>query len=207
MANSIPKMILAVRTKSRHTAARGFTLLEMMVTLSLIVLLITFVFVAYKPDNNSEKMKKATVKLEALSARGHTMALLHQQPFWLRFERNKVLLQGGVLTSVDTSTDSDFDFNEEEELTGFGEEETTIIDYDSYDFPEGMEVYVRRWGASAQAWFHQEKPEDPVIFWNFGESGLCEPVSIKMEIEESWSIVEMDPLTARIADETSEIYD
>lgn len=179
-----------------------------MVTLSLVALLISFVFVSYKPDSNSEKMKKAAIELEALSARGHTMAMLHQKPFWLRFERNRVLLQGPELESVDTSAASGVrDATFFEEAAEAAEVESLVVDYDSFDFPEGLDVFVRRWGAAEQAWFRQEKKEDPVIFWNFEQSGLCEPVSLRMEIEESWTELEMDPLTARVADEVSEIYD
>lgn len=201
-------MISAVKISDARSRRGGFTLLEMMITLSLVTLLFTFVFVAYKPDSNSEKMRKATVELEALSARGHTMAMLHQKPFWLRFERNRVLLQGAELTQVDTSAPSDeFGASFEEEFEDANEVQSLIVDYDTFEFPEGMEVYVRRWGAAEQAWFHQKKPEDPVIFWNFAEGGLCEPISIKMEIENSWTELEMDPLTARVAEEFSEIYD
>jgi hypothetical protein len=109
---------------------------------------------------------------------------------------------------VDTSAPSDeLGATFEEEFAEQEEEISLIVDYDSFEFPEGMEVFVRRWGAAPQAWFHQEKIEDPVIFWNFEQGGLCEPISLRFEIEKSWTELEMDPLTARIADETSEIYD
>lgn len=208
MASLEPMMISAIRIRRGSSLQRGFTLLEVMVVLGLIALLISFVFVVYKPDSHSEQMQRVSVKLEALSARGHTMALLHQQPFWLRFERNRVTLQGGEISEVDTSSPVD------EFASSFGEdglegveERSPIVDYDSFDFPAGMEVLVRRWGAGSTEWFHQKKPEDPVIFWNFAENGLCEPLSLRLEIERSWVELEMDPLTARIADESSEIYD
>ena len=192
---------------AQRSRQRGFTLLEMMVVLGLIVLLLSFVFVAYKPDSDAEKMKRAVVQMEALSARGHTMAMLHQKPFWLRFERNKVILQGAELTEVDTSGFSDEFGSSAGDGVGANPVESRIVSYDSFEFPEGMDVFVRRWGAAQQAWFHQEKPEDPVIFWNFEQGGLCEPLSLRMEIDKSWTELEMDPLTARVADETSEIYD
>ena len=128
---------------------RGFTLLEMMVVLGLITLMFSFVFVVYKPDSDSEKMKRAVVELEALSARGHTMAMLHQKPFWLRFERNRVLLQGAELTSVDTSAVSDeFGSSFADEEMEANQVPSLIVDYDSFEFPEGMEVFVRRWGGA-----------------------------------------------------------
>ena len=200
--------ISATRTRPLPFSQRGFTLLEVMVTLSLFALLFAMVFVNFNPDNDADKMKKAQVQLEGLAARGHTMAMLHQKPFWLRFERNKVILQGAELTKVDTTAASDefgASFTEEEEESD--EVRSLILDYDEISLPEGMEVYVRRWGAAENEWFHQEKKEDPVIFWNFSENGLCEPVSLKLEIEKSWMILEMDPLTALVSDQTSEIYD
>lgn len=179
-----------------------------MVVLGLIALFLTFVVVAYNPDSDSDKMKKASIKLEAMAARGHTMAMLHQKPFWLRFENNRVILQGGELTQVSTAAASDeFGSSFEEEEADADAIQSRITDYDTFEFPEGMDVYVRRWGAGSDDWFHQKKPEDPVIFWNFAENGLCEPVSLKMEIALSWVVLEMDPLTALVSDETSEIYD
>ena len=178
-----------------------------MVTLGLMGLIFGLVIVSYNPDSNADKMKKATIELEALSARAHTMAMLHQQPFWLRFERNRVILQGGDLSVVNTSSEEGLDAIDEEELTEDGEERVPIVDFDSFEFPEGMEVFVRRWGAPENKWLHQEKKTDPVIFWNFAENGLCEPLSLRFEIEESWVVLEMDPLTALVSDETSEIYD
>ena len=191
-------MISVVRTKSSQSQC-GFTLLEMIVVLGLIALLLTFVFVAYNPDSDADKMKKATVELEALSARGHTMAVLHQRPFWLRFERDQVILQGSELPSA-SRRNSDEDTEDDEE-------QSFIVDHETYRFPAGMKVLVRRWGAAQDDWFFQERPEDPVIFWNFNENGICEPLSLRMEIEESWVVLEMDPLTALVGDETSEIYD
>ena len=199
-------MILVTNKSSSFSSQRGFTLLEVMVTVGIIGLLFGFVIFSYNPDSNTDKMKKATIEMEALSARAHTMAMLHQQPFWLRFERNRVILQGGDLSAVDTSSQGP-SREREEDLDEDDEERSPIVDFDTFEFPDGMEVFVRRWGAPANRWFHQEKDTDPVIFWNFAENGLCEPLSLRFEIGESWVVLEMDPLTALVADETSEIYD
>ncbi len=197
-------MILAVRTKSSSLRG-GFTLLEMMITIGLIALLAGAAFVSYKPDSPSERMKKASIEIEAFGARGHTMSILHQKPFWLRFERHRVVLQGAELERVNTA---EVELERDHDALPLNEEEASlIIDYDTYEFPEEVEVFVRRWGAKESEWFHQEKKEDPVIFWNFEQTGLCEPISIRFEIGKSWVEIDMDPLTARISDERSEVYD
>lgn len=184
----------------------GFTLLEMMFTLSLIAILVGVSVVSYKPDSPAKQMQKATVQIEALSARGHTMAMLHQKPFWLRFERGRVVLEGAELESVDTRSDEE-QLAMDDSGEPIAEEISRTVEYDEFLFTEGMEVFVRRWGAAEMAWFHQEKEEDPVIFWNYESSGLCEPISLRIEIGENWTELEMDPLTGRVSDETSEIYD
>jgi hypothetical protein len=176
-----------------------------MFTISLVAILVTVSVVSYKPDSPAKKMREAVVELEALAAQGHTMAMLHQKPFWLRFERNRVLLEGASLSEVNTSGVPEIEGSEQ--LAVPEEELSRVTEYESYSFPEGMEVFVRRWGAAEQAWFHQQKEGDPYIFWNFESNGLCEPISLRFELGESWTVLEMDPLTARIADETSEIYD
>lgn len=200
-------MTLAVKIRSRDGRSGGFTLLEMMFTLSLIAVLVGVSVVSYKPDSPAKQMQKATVQIEALSARGHTMALLHQKLFWLRFERNRVVLEGAELESVDTRSDEEQFASDDPRETDEEAEISRTVEYDEFIFSEGMEVFVRRWGAAERAWFHQEKEEDPVIFWNYESSGLCEPISIRIEIEENWTQLEMDPLTGRVSDETSEIYD
>ena len=203
-------MISAIKTRRDLRSQAGFTLLEVMVVLGLIALLLTFVFVVYRPDSNADRMRKTSIKVEALAARGHTMAMLHQRPFWLRFERNRVILQGPQLEVVDTSAGGQGEeFNQSFDDESFLEDEAPplVVDYDTYDLPDGLELFVRRWGAAADQWFRQVKAEDPVIFWNFSENGLCEPVSLRLVITESWMELEMDPLTALISDESSEIYE
>lgn len=199
-------MTSVAKISPRRTPA-GFTLLEIMFTISLIAILVSVSIVAYKPDSPAKRMRTATIKIEAMAARGHTMAKLHQKPFWLRFERGQVVLEGAALDEVDRSVGLQVDGEEDFGDDLLDEEPIQRVEYDSFPFPEGMEVYLRRWGADEIAWFHQKAPDDPVLFWNFGPNGLCEPVAIKFEIEKSWAILEMDPMTARVADETSEIYD
>jgi len=199
-------MISAVKIRSPRSRAGGFTLLEIMFTISLIAILVGVSVVSYRPDSPAKQMKKAVVQIEALSARAHTMGVLHQKPFWLRFEQDRVVLEGAQIESISTSVPGADSFSEE--LTRpFDDEASRTVEYDEFRFSAGMDVLIRRWGDAHNAWFHQQKPEDPVIYWRFGSSGLCEPLSIRLEIGESWTELEMDPLTARVADESSEVYD
>lgn len=208
MVNLTPKMILAVKTSlgRRKLPQAGFSLLEIIFVIGLIGILVSLSVVVYNPDSKSERIKRAAVKMEAMAARGHTMAKLHQQPFWLRFERNRVVLQGAAIEEASPALES-ADFDSTAEPAGDERGGTSPVTFDSFTFPEDVEVFLRRWGAPEVAWFHQEKKEEPALFWNFGPNGLCEPISIRFEIDNSWAVLEMDPLTGRVSEETSEIYD
>ncbi|MEM9283695.1 MAG: type II secretion system protein [Verrucomicrobiota bacterium] len=195
----------AVKIRNFKRQFSGFTLLEIIFALSLIGLMVTIAFVSYKPDGANQKMTKAAVELESLSARGHTMAVLHQKPFWLEFRQDRVVLRGAELTTVRTSPiefERDGDLFEEDVV-----QTSRAIDYEAYVYPEDLTLFVRRWGAGLNEWFRQEKDEDAPFIWRFESTGLCEPISLRMVVEESWIELEMDPLTGRVMDEQSEIYD
>jgi len=173
--------MLVAKTRSPRSRVGGFTLLEIMFTISLIAILVGVSVVSYRPDSPAKQMKRAVVEIEALSARGHTMSLLHQKPFWLRFEQYRVVLEGAELETVNAG--NPVGFEQEDDLTGLPDGgDSPLVEYDEFVFSEGMDVLIRRWGDAPQAWFHQQKETDPVIYWSFASSGLCEPISIRLEL-------------------------
>ena len=197
----------AVRTLKR-TEQAGFTLLEIMFAIGLIALMVTVAFVSYKPDSAGLAMQKASVELESLAARGHTMAVLHQKPFWLRFDGRKVILEGAELEQVEVPLEGFYDEEENLEFQRVRIEDVKrTVEYETYEPEERLKIFVRRWGAQELDWFRKEKEEQADIYWEFESTGLCEPISIRFEIEDSWMELGMDPLTGRIQEELSEIYD
>ena len=91
-------MTSAVRTKNRLAwragEQRGMTLLETILAM-VIVLVVIGVGLAYQfTSNDKELLRKASIRIEAMSSRGHAMSVLHQKPFWIRIEHDKVVLAG-----------------------------------------------------------------------------------------------------------------
>ena len=133
------------------------------------------------------------MKLEAMSSRGHAMSVLNQKPFWLRIEHDKVVLAG-----ADIRNPVPEEFNESSGLTAdreYGESHEEI--YDTLAAGEAV-IAIRRWGAKEDAWIRPEPGES--VIWHFQSTGLCEPISIRVAKDESYGIMQMNPLTARVDD-------
>ena len=74
--------------------------------------------------------------------------------------------------------------------------------YDTLEAGEAV-IALRRWGTQDDAWIEPEEGES--IVWQFQSTGLCEPVSIRLAREDSYIIMHMNPLTARVDEEESVI--
>lgn len=160
----------------------------------LMMVIIGIGLVFYFNDTDKKILRETAVSIESLASRGHAMSVLNQKPFWIRFEENQVVLAGADLESTPVE-----DPDAPPAWASFGEEESETNEkiYDTY--PSKATISVRRWGTRENAWIPLEK--DQVVVWHFQSTGLCEPISIKLETEKSWMILHMNPLTARIDEE------
>ena len=194
-------MTLAARSNSSRPQSGlhgGLTLLETILAM-MVILLVIGVGVSFQIGSGTDEiLRKASIRIEAMSSRGHAMSVLHQKPFWIRVEHDKVILAGADVRSrgpedptVVAGLTEDEDFSESNEEI-----------YDTLDSGETV-VALRRWGTQDDAWIEPEEGES--IIWQFQSTGLCEPVSIRVATEDSYIIMHMNPLTARIDEEQSVI--
>ena len=174
------------------------TLLETILALVVILVVISVGLTYQFNSQDKELLRKASVKIEAMSSRGHAMSVLHQKPFWLRIEHDKVVLAGADVRSQDlVDPDALPGLTEDGEFSESNEEI-----YDTLEAGEAV-VTIRRWGTKEDAWIRPEKGES--VIWQFQSTGLCEPVSIRVEREDSYIIMHMNPLTARTDEEEAVI--
>ena len=59
-----------------------------------------------------------------------------------------------------------------------------------------MNVFIRRWNSAE--WLATGK--NAVHVWRFDPNGLCEPISVRLVFDKSWSEDVYHPLTATIRD-------
>ena len=174
------------------------TLLETILAM-VIVLVVIGVGLAYQfTSNDKELLRKASIRIEAMSSRGHAMSVLHQKPFWIRIEHDKIVLAGAdVRRQAPEDQVGISGLTEDEEFSESNEEI-----YDTLEAGETA-IALRRWGTQDDAWIEPEEGES--IVWQFQSTGLCEPVSIRVAREESYIIMHMNPLTARVDEEEAVI--
>ncbi len=174
------------------------TLLETILAM-VIVLVVIGVGLAYQfTSNDKELLRKASIRIEAMSSRGHAMSVLHQKPFWIRIEHDKVVLAGADVRGQEPEDQIGASgLTDDEEFSESNEEV-----YDTLEAGEAV-IALRRWGTQDDAWIEPEEGES--IVWQFQSTGLCEPVSIRLAREDSYIIMHMNPLTARVDEEEAVI--
>ena len=170
------------------------TLLEVVIALSLVALIVGIGVLKYEDSYEERTIRQGAAKIEAMASRGHAMSILHQKPFWLRFEEGKVVLAGADLKNPIPDEEEERIDSKWDELEG---PESLEVIYDEY--ATDAFISVHRWGTKEDDWV--EPNEDRVITWQFQSTGLCEPVGIRLEVEDSWLVMHMHPLTARVEEE------
>ena len=174
----------------------GFSLIEMVIALTLVVLIVGIGVVGYASGRDERVLREAAVRVEAMASRGHAMAVLHQKPFWLRIEEDRVVLAGADLEREPEAADEESRWDQLEEP-----EEAKEVVYE--EFSSEALIRLRRWGAPEEDWLQPKNNE--FILWHFQSTGLCEPVSFRIEKEESWIVLHMHPLTGRVEEEEMSI--
>ena len=133
-------------------------------------------------------LRNASGEIELLAKRARTTAILLQTPYALEFREGMVKLMPLAEAGRD----------EKRTVGGrrIGGEPVIQETGERWQYPleGGMEVFVRRWNSTE--WLATRK--DTVHVWRFDPSGLCEPISVKLVLEKSWSEDTYHPLTATI---------
>lgn len=190
MADRTPKMISAARTSDRHG---GFTLIEIVLAMLISGILIggAIGFMVYSSDERV--LRDVSGEVEVLAKRARTTSILQQTPYALEFRAGVVrllpLAEAGAderLTALGNSIGGEAAQSENSKAPVRAE----------YAFPAGMNVVIRRW--NSEAWLTTEK--NSLHIWRFDPDGLCEPITLRYEINESRAQDTFHPLTATLAE-------
>lgn len=185
MAWKTPQMTSAARTNNRH---RGFTLLEIVIVLAIASVVMGGAVGLMVYSSDERVLRNASGEIEVLAKRARTTAILLQTPYALEFRERVVRL----LPLAEAGQD------EERTVSGrrIGGEKVVTDSAERWEYPmeDGVEVFVRRWNTAD--WLATRK--NTVHVWRFDPNGLCEPISVKLTLGDSWSEDIYNPLTAAV---------
>jgi prepilin-type N-terminal cleavage/methylation domain-containing protein len=181
--------------KIRNDGPRGFTLLEIVIVLVIASVVIGGAVGMMVYSSDERALRNASGEIELLAKRARATAVLLQTPYALEFREGVVrLMPLAEAGRIERRTVSGRRVGGEEVPTGRAER---------WDYPleDGISAYVRRWNSSE--WL-AARGENSVHVWRFDPSGLCEPLGVRLTLNDSWVEDSYHPLTARIHDSEME---
>lgn len=179
-------------TVRRCSSSRGFTLLEIVITLTFASIIIGGAIGLMRFSSSDRDLKLASTEIETLAKRARAAAILHQAPYAIEFTQNSVrLMPLAELLGQDLLEESD----------PFGEQQPTGAARSSFALDGGIALAIRRW--NARDW--DEVGKDEVHLWRFDPDGLCEPLGLRLALEDNVAEYEFHPLTATIQNLKSDL--
>ena len=182
----------------------GFTLLEIVIVIAIIALLAGGAIAALVYNSSKRKLQRSAGRVETLAKRARAIAILRQTPYALEFLDGRVRLSPWVEAGFEDREELAELIREEE--GGWPEDREAGPDpaapvRDELAFDEEMVVGVMRWGSSDWIVFDNQRNR---MIWRFDPNGLCEPITVRFELDEGESYLEQayHPLTAAVRDYT-----
>ncbi|MGI8603139.1 MAG: pilus assembly FimT family protein [Verrucomicrobiales bacterium] len=171
--------------RPRQLRPRGFTLIEIVVTLAIIVLLLSISVASLGSFWHSRDLELPAAKLKEFAKRARNLAILEQRPFQV-----EITPHGLALFSIVA------DATQGNPLAGDGGRQRGLVD--RYDWEEEVVMTVRRWNRA-------EFLEPSRQVWVFERSGLCEPLTARIESEFGFIEMTFNALDAHVEDKVAEI--
>jgi len=190
--------ISAARTSKRPPS--GFTLIEIVMVLGITAMVLGGAVTVMVFSTDERDLRNASGDIQVLAKRARTISVLHQTPYAIEFRPGKVRLLPFAEAGADerkTALGRSIGGERVEQVEAGGRapvrEEITI--------GSDMTLFIRRWNSDALL----PMSERITHVWRFDPDGLCEPVSIRLVLGESWAEDTFHPLTAGVQDSQLEV--
>lgn len=144
-------------------------------------------------SSDERVLRDTSGEIELLAKRARTMSILKQIPYALEFREDSVrLLPYAQAGQIEKRSSRSRQSGVTEDELG----ENRMITLES-----GMNVSIRRW--NSDKWLGTAK--NTIHVWRFDPDGLCEPISVRLNLGKNWAEDAYHPLTATIQDSQLEV--
>ena len=178
-------MISAVRTTKRRP---GFTLIEIVMVLAIAAVVMGGAVGLMIYSSDERTLRNASGEIELMAKRARVIAILHQTPYALEFREGVVRL----MPLAEAGKDEKKTFKNRKEVAPSA---SAANESRQYVLGNGLNIFIRRW--DSEEWHGTVK--NTVHIWRFDPDGLCEPLSVRLTLDKSWSEDTYHPLTATIS--------
>jgi prepilin-type N-terminal cleavage/methylation domain-containing protein len=175
------------RERAAWRGRAGFTIIEIVVTLSIVALLIALALGSTITLSHTRALEEPISKVQEFAKKARNLAILEQRPYMLEIQPHSVAVYSLVSTAGNAAG-------------GFGAAEAAApkgrIEY--FEFDPEVTLSVRRWRAT------DFSPPGRQV-WIFERSGLCEPLAVRADSPHGFIEVSFNALDAHVEDKASEI--
>ncbi len=169
----------------RRTAA--FSLIEIVVALSLVMLLVGLSVGSVSTLSHTRALREPMAKVREFAKKARTLAILEQRPYRVELHPHGVAIFSLVAGSSLASGAG----------AGAGAVPQGLVD--KFEWDADVTLRVKRWRMADFA-----EPGLPQA-WIFERSGLCEPLTVRVDSEFGFVEMSFNALDAHVDDEASEI--
>ncbi len=186
-------MISAAKTNNFRSRA-GFTLIEIVLVLAIAAVVMGGAVGLMIFSSDERALRGASGEIELMAKRARTTAILRQTPYALEFREGLVRLLPLAQAGMDLRKNARR--RNEPEPPPNTDPSSNL----EYALDGNIALSIRRW--NSDQWFGTAR--DAVHIWRFDPDGLCEPLTVRLTLGDSWTEDTYQPLTASIAEQSSE---
>lgn len=154
----------------KGAAASGFTLLEMVAVMAVMVLMLGIATFAMRQSGTNLSVEKPGDELVRLAKTAVRASAVQGHSFSVMFDKGGISLLGAQA----------------------GQRDRVSLE-------KGMKVFIKRFGD--RSW----QPAEGYRWW-FGQQGLCEPLSVRIEAKDSAIMLRFNPLTGTASERELEMF-